>query len=88
MWRGQDGADLSRGMAVSFGLCQERPRVLFGCKEGWWFFLRHHATPSSPDDPASAEPFLHLAADSSALRAEWRDYFESLSSTSAPAAAV
>lgn len=86
----QDGADLSRGVAVSFGLCQERPRVLFGCKEGWWFFLRHHATPSSPDDPASAsapasaEPFLHLAADSSALRAEWRDYFDSLSSTSAP----
>jgi hypothetical protein len=74
-------------VAVSFGLCLERPRVLFGCKEGWWFFLRHHAT---PDDPASAsaEPFLHLAADSSALRAEWRDYFESLSSTSVPAAAV
>jgi hypothetical protein len=112
--RAQDGADLSRGVTVSFGLCRERPRVLFGDREAWWFFLhpRHHhqahhhehgavsaedvaATVAaaaayplaglngsvSASAASAANSVLHLAADSAALRAEWRDHFESLSTT-------
>lgn len=60
------------------GWCRERPRVLFGQKEAWWFFVRSSGEAGSAGAEKAIE--LHMAADTREQRDEWRVFIESMES--------